>query len=288
MIRSAVRAACLGGLAAVTFASCGPSKETFAPEVVAVRRAALPEDPADPAWKAAPVHRAPLILQDLVEPRLLEPSTREVLVRAITDGARIAFRLEWDDPSQDDTQAPGRFTDACAIQLPTRVSPDLPAPQMGEPGRPVEITYWRAAWQAVVDGRGDSIRDLYPGAGVDHYPFEAASLEPGSAEQTAMAMRYAPARAVGNAMAGPRTRPVEDLVAEGPATVAPAPAQFSKGRGRRLPHGWAVVLSRPLPGGLGPGARTEVAFAVWQGGHGEAGARKMRSVWIPLSMEASR
>jgi hypothetical protein len=44
-----------------------------------------------------------------------------------------------------------------------------------------------------------------------------------------MAARYAPARAVGNEMAGPRERPVEDLIAEGPGTLSPAASQNSTG-----------------------------------------------------------
>ena len=47
-----------------------------------------------------------------------------------------------------------QFPDACAVQLPAKLEPTVPAPQMGEAGKTVEITYWRAAWQAVVDGRG--------------------------------------------------------------------------------------------------------------------------------------
>ncbi len=287
MSRTARLSAGLAGLLVAILPACGPSGEAFLPEVVAVHRPSLPSDPEDPAWAGVPAHRAALILQDLVEPRLLEPSTREVVVRAITDGARVAFRLEWADGAMDDVQAPGRFTDACAVQVPSLASADVPAPQMGEPGRTVEITFWRASWQAVVDGRGDSIRDLYPGAGVDHYPFEAASLAPGSAEREAMALRYAPARALRNPMAGPRERPVEDLVAAGPGSLERAPVQASEGRGRRTGTGWSVVLSRPLPEGLAPGSRSQVAFAVWQGEKGEAGARKMRSPWIPLSIEAS-
>jgi DMSO reductase family type II enzyme heme b subunit len=171
------------------------------------------------------------------------------------------------------------------VQVPASVQADLPAPQMGEASRPVEITYWRAAWQAAVEGREDSIASLYPNAAVDHYPFEAAALKPGSEAQRDMAARYAPARAVGNTMAGPRKQPVEDLVAEGPGTIRPAPKQRAEGRGVREQNGWSVVIVRPLPAGLKPGARTQVAFAVWQGASGEAGARKMRSVWTPLLLQ---
>jgi hypothetical protein len=258
-------------------------------EVTAVRAATVPAKPDDGAWKDAPVYGAALVPQDMVEPRLLEPSTERVEVRAIADGERIAFRLDWKDATRDELPGIGRYSDACAVQLPMAGGPDLPAPQMGEGQRPVEITYWRAFWQGAVEGREDSIRSLYPNATVDHYPFQAASLAPGSEAQEEMAKRYAPARALGNDMAGPRERPVEDLIAEGPGTTRPADEpQQSDGWGVRTQDGWSVVLSRPLPQAVRTGGRTQVAFAIWQGAKAEAGSRKMRSVWIPLRVESSR
>jgi len=185
--------------------------------------AALPADPEDGVWNMADEFIADLLPQDLVEPRKLHPTTTAVRVRAVTDGKDVAFRLEWSDPSDDDTSDPARFSDACAVQLPAKIEPTVPAPQMGEKGRPVEMTFWTAAWQATVDGRGDSIRDLYPNAAVDHYPFQAPALEKDPAGQREMAVRYAPALALGNRMAGPRDQPVQDLIAEGPGTVHPAP-----------------------------------------------------------------
>ena len=265
-------------------AACDGPHQRVTTEVVAVRETRLPTDPGDTAWTTAPPFPAPLVPQDMVEPRLLTPSTREVTVRAITDGTRVAFRLDWTDPTRDDRPATGSFADACAVQLPAKVEPDVPAPQMGEPGRPVEVAYWRASWQAVVDGRPDTIAAIHPNAVVDHYPFEAAALKPGSPEQQAMAERYAPARALGNDMAGPRTRPLEDLVAEGPGTLRPGPAR-SEGRGSRTDGGWSVVVARPLPEGMTPGRRGQIAFAVWDGAKQEAGARKMRSLWIPFTIE---
>jgi DMSO reductase family type II enzyme heme b subunit len=82
-------------------------------------------------------------------------------------------------------------------------------------------------------------------------------------------------------------RPVQDLIAEGPGTLAPAPAEESSGSGLWDRGEWVVVLERPLPLPLPPAGRTQVAFAVWDGAHAEAGARKMRSVWIPLSVQPS-
>jgi DMSO reductase family type II enzyme heme b subunit len=287
-MRSLLRAAPLLPLMLLVLGACGGKPPAPTAEVVALWRGAIPADPADAAWQGAPPHIAPLLLQDMVEPRLLKASVAEVRVRAITDGTRIAFRLEWTDASKDDLPGPARFADACAVQLPAIPAGDIPAPQMGEKGKPVQITFWRASWQAVVDGRGDSITDLYPRAAVDHYPFEAAALAKGSAAQKEMASRYAPARALGNPMAGPRQRPVEDLVAEGPGTLTPAPATGSGGMGKRTADGWSVVISRDLPRGLGPGKRSQAAFAVWQGSQQEAGARKMRTGWIPLALQGKK
>ncbi|HWT82037.1 MAG TPA: ethylbenzene dehydrogenase-related protein, partial [Candidatus Methylomirabilis sp.] len=266
--------------------ACQKAPPPSTAEVVVASRPNLPTDPNDAVWNDAPVHVEPLIPQDLVEPRLLKPSTAEVRVRAITDGTRVALRLEWADAAKEDLPGPARFSDACAIQFPVKTESSVPAPQMGEKGKPVEITFWRASWQAVVDGRGDTIKDIYPGASVDHYPFQAPSLEKGSQAQREMEARYSPARALGNRMAGPRERPVEDLIAEGPGTLTSAPPAGSEGRGRRTENGWSVLISRRLPEGLAPGKRSQVAIAIWAGAQQEAGSRKMRTGWIPIAVEA--
>ena len=270
------------GAAALLAPACG--KRAAAPtEVVAVHATSLPIDPADGAWREVPAYTAALVLQDMVEPRLLQPSTPSMRVQALTDGTRIAFRLAWTDSTQNDLPGAARFTDACAVQFPAGTGPNLPAPQMGEPNGRVEITYWTASWQAEVNGRGDSIQALYPNAFVDHYPFEAASLEKGSTVQTEMAKRYAPARAVEHPT-HPPGQPVQDLIAEGPGTLTPAPATRSDGRGVRVKTTWEVVIVRTLPDAWHGATRSQVAFAVWDGAKHEVGARKMRSVWIPLSL----
>lgn len=270
-------------LALVAAVSC--ERATVAtPEVVAIRAATLPDDPGAEVWQEAPEHVAKLLPQDLVEPRLVTPSTAEVRVRAMTNGSQIAFRLEWADAEVNDLPGAGRFSDGCAVQLPQKADVSAPDPQMGNAGRGVQITFWRADWQASVNGRGDTINELYPNASIDHYPFDAPSLEPGSDARAQMARRYAPADAVGNRRGGPRASAVEDLVAEGPGTIAPASVTSSRGRGVRTAHGWAVVITRTLPDGLSPTSRTQIAFAVWQGAAQEAGARKMRSGWVGLAI----
>jgi hypothetical protein len=265
-------------------------KKTPAPatEVIAIPAAQLPTGPADAAWDTAPEYVAKLIPQDLVEPRLAQASTPEVRVQAMTHGTEIAFRLRWVDADQNDAAKPGQFVDACAVQVPAKLMPNPPAPQMGEAGNSVQIAYWRADWQAWVNGRADNIKSIYPNAEITHYPFQASSLPPGSPEQKEMAKRYAPAEAMDNRRQGPRQSPVESLLAEGPGTLAPNPSLVVNGNGVRTTDGWAVMIVRPLPDGLAPRVRTSVAFAVWQGANKEAGARKMRSGWAPLAVQEKK
>ncbi len=272
----------LTGCLLLALAGCGGKGAAPLPEVTAFHRPLLPQGPGDRGWEGVLAHTAPLLLQDLVEPRQLAATTAAMQVQALHDGSRVAFRLSWADATRDDLPGSGSFIDACAVQLPADVAADLPAPQMGEVDRPVEITYWRASWQATVEGRADDITALYPRAHPDHYPFTAPSLPSGSPEQAEMARRYAPARVLANVMEGPRASPVEDLIADGPGTLRPAPQTLSSGNGRLTASGWEVQLTRPLPRGVGPGGRGAVAFAVWDGAHAEAGARKMRTGWVPL------
>ena len=276
-------------LGAVILASCNRAPAPTN-EVVTIAAQTISLNPLDPLWDRAPEHLAKLLLQDLVDPRLMKASTAEVHVRSVNNGSEVAFRLIWQDATQSDMPGPSRFLDACALQIPRKIEPNPPEPQMGQAGHPVEITYWRADWQASVNGRKDTIRELYPNAAIDHYPFEAKSLEPDSSGQKEMAARYAPAQAVGNRRVGPRDSPVEDMIAEGPGTLSPAPAPGagSKAKGVRTKDGWAVVLTRKLPEGLTRNQRTQIAFAVWEGSAQEAGARKMRTGWIPLAMKEAK
>ncbi len=239
----------------------------------------------DSVWNNAPTHVSKLILQDLVEPRQIEVSTREVQVQAITNGTEIAFRIEWLDETNNDKAAPHNFIDGCAVQVPIKIAESVPAPQMGEVGKTVQISYWRADWQAIVDGRADEITSIYPNSKPDHYPFNAKSLENNPEAQKEAALRYAPARALGNNRQGPREQPVEDLIAEGPGTLSPNPQAFSKGKGIRIDKSWAVVITRPLPEGFSKEKPSQIAFAIWEGSHGETGARKMRTGWVTLTMK---
>ncbi len=266
------------------FASCRKAiVPTADVQVVSAQNMTL--DVNDSVWTNAPTHVSKLILQDLVEPRQMEVSTQEVKVQAITNGTEIAFRIEWLDETQNDMAKPHNFIDGCAVQVPLKTEPSVPAPQMGETGKTVQISYWRADWQAIVDGRADEITSIYPNANPDHYPFNAKSLENNQDAQKAAGLRYSPARSLGNNRQGPRQQPVEDLIAEGPGTLSPGPQTFSKGKGIRTDKGWAVVIARPLPEGLSKEQPSQIAFAIWEGSRGETGARKMRTGWVTLTIK---
>ncbi len=254
-----------------------------------VQVAQVPEITLDPdagVWANVPLHISKMIPQDLVDPRVMQPSTAEVQVKAISDGQQIAFRLEWLDDTQNDMPGPKHFIDGCAVQIPAKIEANVPAPQMGETGKTVEIAFWRADWQAIVEGRAtDDIKSIYPNASIDHYPSTASSLEGNPQALADAAARYAPAKAVGNRRSGPREQPVEDMIAEGPGTLTPAAATTSKGKGIRTKTGWAVVISRPVPAAFSSSTPSQTAFAVWEAAHGEVGARKMRTGWVPMMLK---
>lgn len=122
-----------------------------------------------PQWAQA----APLRLALTGTPLALQPAayiqtawrerpigaTRSVRVSALHDGATLAFRLEWDDATEDGRLADDdRFPDAAAVLL--RGSADAPLISMGAPGAPVTAWYWRAdeagAREIVAEGIGSS------------------------------------------------------------------------------------------------------------------------------------
>lgn len=82
-----------------------------------------------------------------------------VEVAVLHDGARLAFRLEWPDATENlevnDTSA---FSDAAAVLL--DVKPGATLISMGAPGLPVDAWYWRAddanAFEVVAEGIGST------------------------------------------------------------------------------------------------------------------------------------
>lgn len=278
-------------IAGIALAGCkrGPQVDT---QQVAAKYVSAPlpfEDPTSSLWQQATEHPAKLMVQDIAEPKLLEPGVTVVNVRALHNGDWVVFRLEWEDATQDLIPRPGKGSDAAAIQFPLAQAADVPSPAMGERGKGVRIWYWKSLWQDDDErraaGKGDRIATLYPNAAPDHYPFQA---NPSAREE--MEKRYAPARAAGNPiLARPNAGPVQVLMAEGFGNTTPTPAQTARGHGVWKDGKWMTTIARPLRpgaelGDLEVGKRGYIAFAIWDGDKQHTGSRKMRSGWIPFKL----
>lgn len=286
-------------LVATLVVLCGLSACSRAPvqdtQQVAAKLIAQPlplEDPASALWNQATEHPAKLMVQDVTEPKLVEPGVSLVKVRALHNGDWVVFRLEWSDATQNLIPYSGRSSDAAALQFPLVQSADVPDAAMGQAGKGVRIWYWKAVWQddatRAAANKGDRIATLYPNAAPDHYPFAAAKDPAARAE---MEKRYAPANAAGNPiLARPNSGPVQVLMAEGFGNTTVTPAQSARGRGTWNAGTWMTTIARPLHGGaemgeLEVGKRGYIAVAVWDGEKAQTGSRKMRSGWIAFLLE---
>src|SRR3972149_10736081 len=109
--------------------------------------------PAAPQWRRVPSEDAPLGGTPLhLQPTRYQRTAwagkpvgavRSVKVQVAHNGANIAFRLEWPDPTRNTDHGDGAaFPDAAAILFP--VGKDAPLDTMGSPKEPVNAWYWRA------------------------------------------------------------------------------------------------------------------------------------------------
>ncbi len=251
-------------------------------------------DPAAAVWKSAREATVPLLPQVVAAPTNPDAAVKAIKVRAAHNGQWIALRLEWRDATKDDLLYTDRFGDQAAVQfpLPNRDGA-LASPMMGHKGARVSILQWRAAFQRDVEqaehhGRGayahaiSQLRELYPNALVDFYPDQVL--------RATDARPYMGALGMDNPVSHARLTPVLDQIAEGWGTLTAKLEQLAEGRGVWENGAWKVVITLPLASGgpdsprLAPGAKTMVAFAVWEGANREVGARKAWSAWVPLEL----
>ena len=244
-------------------------------------------DPGAAYWKDAPPAKVGMLPQVITKPQQPNPAVKELVVRAAHNGQWFAFLIEWDDPTKSDRLVVDEFGDQVAVEMPTNYKPDsYPNPMMGGPGDRVHIMQWRAAFQHDIETGGEpKITDLYPYMHVDVYPDEVLRATDASA--------YTGAVGVDNPISRPKHSAVLDQMAEGFGTLTVEPEQQSDGRGVWADGRWRVVITHPMAPGdpndptLAPGSETLAAFAVWEGGAREVGARKAWSNWVPLKLEAS-
>jgi len=134
-------------------------------------------DPENAAWSSARTERVKLT----GTPASMQPTqvirnawadkpigaVERVEVAALHTGTALAFRLEWEDATENGTMGDTTsFPDGAAVLLPT--TPAAPAITMGAPGIAVNAWYWRAdeaegGRHVVAEGLGSS-RSLGGGA----------------------------------------------------------------------------------------------------------------------------
>lgn len=234
-------------------------------------------------WRQAPAVNVTMLPQVIAIPKHPNVSVTSLSVKAAHNGQWLAILLEWKDPTKNDRIVSDTFGDQVAVELPVHYRTDaLPSPMMGNPGGRVSIWQWRAAFQHDVDKGEPTVRDLYPNTLVDIYPDQALK---------AIDVRpYTGALGVDNPISRHRQSPVLDQTAEGWGTMTVHPDQKADGKGEWRDGAWRVVITHPLVGvnenqpRLQPGDETVIAFAVWDGGNREVGARKAWSNWIPFRL----
>src|SRR3990172_2982222 len=237
-------------------------------------------DPAAPIWKQSRPVNVAMLPQTVALPHNDRPAIRQLSVRAVHNGGWIAFLIEWSDPTLSDRIVLDNFGDQLAVELPIETKGPPPSPMMGNPGGRVNIMQWRAAFQHDIDKGPPTVRDLYPNAWADVYPDEILSASD--------ARPYSGALGIENPISRGRASPVLDQMAEGWGTMTVKPDQHALGKGVWKDGMWRVVIARPMVSDdinaprLEPGLPTFVAFAAWEGGGREVGARKAWASWVSL------
>lgn len=150
---------------------------------------ALPEGPDDSAWVAVERFYVPLVGQVIVRSRWFAPTVTGVWVQALHNGAELALRVAWSDPSaspdstwevwrrrvaaamrHDDSAAAADTTplpDRLAVQFPPAVPTGMDRPPflLGRAEAPVYLWRWESAPRHAVEAlaRGpDVIEPLAP------------------------------------------------------------------------------------------------------------------------------
>ena len=228
-------------------------------------------DPTDGAWKDAVAVRVPLTAQR--GSYAAGGSVATVSARALHYNDTLYVRVEWKDATKDEsTTRVEDFSDAVALEFPAKTASTVPSVCMGQADAGVNIWHWRADSDA---GLRDPV-EIYAGASVDGYPSTDAL--------------FYTARAAGNPYANPDLGAVQTLVSQAFGQLTTSTVQDVAGKGVWENDTWAVVFARPYTSegpehaGFSAGARTDVAFAVWDGSQGERNGMKAASQFITLSI----
>ena len=242
-------------------------------------------------WEKAPTLNVPLLPQNIARPLLGKQTIPSVDVQALRDSSRVAWRVSWAAAEPSSNVDADRFSDAVALQF--SLQPGTPF-LMGGPGMPVRILHWKALWQKDVTEHYQQVEDVHPNYNSDFYWFASAAFPSPYATSldNAQARQFMPAMNAGNPMANPgRTKPVEELVAEGFGTSTTVRDTTSGAFGEWKDGRWTVVFDRPLSpddplaAAMAAGKADALAFAVWDGSAKNVGGVKHFSNWIPVKLK---
>ncbi|MGP0594989.1 ethylbenzene dehydrogenase-related protein [Nitrospira sp. T9] len=225
----------------------------------------VPSHPSDSAWETVAPLPVPLSGQIITRPVWPEPSARALSIRSIHNGKDIAFLLEWQDATINESLTPGVFRDGVAVALPLGDAPAFFC--MGQLDHYVNIWHWKADWQSDVDRRAERAKESKRGESGPRR-FEVIPRRPSS---------------------------VEDLVGGGFSTLTSKEQQGRiQGQAEWKNGLWRVVMKRPLTSMgddldneamLVPGRMQAIAFAVWNGENKERNGQKSVASWMQLLID---
>ena len=218
---------------------------------------ALPSSVNDPMWTEAPPATTLMMLPNVSKgTRLIKPLNDSMTVRALFNGAELAFLLEMDDrtmsmpgdPDAETMQDPDLtlHSDAFAIQYPkkgaftTEPTVEKPLFRHGDAEHPATIWYWNAG---SVEPSVPQYTRILDGAGVEH-----------------------------------------KLLARDDNSELKASGEWVNGR-------WRVMITRSRNGSNPDDVAFEesrfvpVSFANWDGSNGEVGSRHMLTSWYWLFLK---
>lgn len=117
----------------------------------------LPDEPDDARWDVAKTIEIPLAAQIVLTPpsRWWTPTANSVAVTSLYNEAEIAFRVEWDDPTNMQSEI---FKDGIAIEFPdqSREGPEKPHfVAEGSPGR-LSVSRWDATLESEEEDRREA------------------------------------------------------------------------------------------------------------------------------------
>ena len=223
--------------------SCGPAIP------VVSHNGALPVNPHDAFWDEGPVPvKVELGPQMITNPKWPNPSTRDVVVRAVKNDTRIAIMLEWKDETRSSNfDHSALYVDRAAVMFPVTADKEAPAITMGESGKPVNI--WQ--WKAIGGERG----------------------QPGVTDNPGSELAY---------------QTIEDLNAEGFSTLTDQNQQDVEGIAIWKNNKWRLVFNRSLTNGNGNDVQFKqsvlMAMAVWNGSNKELNGQKGIAGWLLLKL----